>query len=260
MVGGAGRLSSVIAFFEWFEKWSDAQVVQGESPHVTVFVPEGIDDEDFQGVVVFSDGVIFMYEGGKKSYAVEDQKYVSIGSGSDYALAAMDAGATAEEAVKVAIGRDVYTGGKIFIEELDEEPDEFTKEVADKMTKEELVKFLFGEEEVTQEQKDKYIWESELVSLDREGNVTLKYKVNEKHKIFETNIVDVGFKNGVAREYKPYKDFLKKINRDQLVLIMIDIGEPPTKEDTKNTMFEFILCDLGLMFSAEKGNLNENQK
>jgi 20S proteasome alpha/beta subunit len=37
----------------------------------------------------------------------------AIGSGSAYALAAMDMGATAEEAVRAAMRRDVYTGGTI---------------------------------------------------------------------------------------------------------------------------------------------------
>lgn len=37
----------------------------------------------------------------------------AIGSGRDFALAAMDMGATAKEAVEMAAKRDVYTGGTI---------------------------------------------------------------------------------------------------------------------------------------------------
>lgn len=37
----------------------------------------------------------------------------AIGSGSAYALAAMDMGASAEEAVRAAMKRDIYTGGMI---------------------------------------------------------------------------------------------------------------------------------------------------
>jgi len=37
----------------------------------------------------------------------------AIGSGTPYALAAMDMGASAEEAVRAAMKRDIYTGGKI---------------------------------------------------------------------------------------------------------------------------------------------------
>lgn len=38
---------------------------------------------------------------------------MAIGSGADYAMGAMDAGCDAVEAVKIAAGRDVSTGGKI---------------------------------------------------------------------------------------------------------------------------------------------------
>lgn len=37
----------------------------------------------------------------------------AMGSGAVYALGAMDAGASAKEAVKIASDRDIYTGGKI---------------------------------------------------------------------------------------------------------------------------------------------------
>lgn len=37
----------------------------------------------------------------------------AIGSGSAYAMAAMDMGASAEEAVRAAMKRDIYTGGKV---------------------------------------------------------------------------------------------------------------------------------------------------
>ena len=37
----------------------------------------------------------------------------AIGSGSAYAIAAMDMGASAEDAVRAAMKRDIYTGGTI---------------------------------------------------------------------------------------------------------------------------------------------------
>lgn len=39
----------------------------------------------------------------------------AIGSGSPYAMAAMDMGATAEEAVRAAMKRDIYTGGEVHV-------------------------------------------------------------------------------------------------------------------------------------------------
>ncbi len=44
---------------------------------------------------------------------VWSERPFAIGSGRDFALAAMDMGATAKEAVEVAARRDVYTGGTI---------------------------------------------------------------------------------------------------------------------------------------------------
>jgi len=48
--------------------------------------------------------------------ATEPQRFdnvMTMGSGGEYALGALDAGASAKEAVKIAAGRDVHTGGKI---------------------------------------------------------------------------------------------------------------------------------------------------
>lgn len=39
----------------------------------------------------------------------------AIGSGSAYAIAAMDMGASAEDAVRAAMRRDIYTGGKVSV-------------------------------------------------------------------------------------------------------------------------------------------------
>lgn len=41
------------------------------------------------------------------------QPFIALGSGADYALGAMAAGATATEAVQVAISLDVYSGGQV---------------------------------------------------------------------------------------------------------------------------------------------------
>ncbi|MCF5708964.1 proteasome subunit beta [Pseudomonas syringae] len=45
----------------------------------------------------------------------------AIGSGSAYALAAMDMGASAEEAVRAAMKRDIYTGGTVRTEVIRDE-------------------------------------------------------------------------------------------------------------------------------------------
>lgn len=204
LVGGAGRLTSVLQFFSWFEGWSDAQLVQGEAPHVQVFIPEGLEDEDFTGLVVFTDGVVFMYEGGKRSYELVNSEYYAIGSGADFALSAMDAGATAEEAVKVAIKRDVFSGGEIFVEELDEEPEELTKEKAAEMSKEELLKFMFGEENPNEELKEDFVdndeplVDTEHYTIFEDGFVYLYF--SENPSVADALISDINEKEGSIEE------------------------------------------------------------
>ena len=43
----------------------------------------------------------------------------SVGSGSEYALAALDHGKTAKEAVEYAMTRDIYTGGKVNVYDIE---------------------------------------------------------------------------------------------------------------------------------------------
>ena len=61
-------------------------------------------------LLVESDGSLWFYE---KGVWMVVKEYYSIGSGSDYALAAMDAGLSAKEAVRLAIKRDCFSGGRI---------------------------------------------------------------------------------------------------------------------------------------------------
>lgn len=49
----------------------------------------------------------------KIDIAKEKYKSCTLGSGGDFAQGAMDAGATAKEAVKIACERDVYSGGRV---------------------------------------------------------------------------------------------------------------------------------------------------
>lgn len=264
LVGGAGRLSSVLQFFKWFEEWSDAQVVQGESPHVQVFIPEDLDDEDFTGLVVFTDGVIFMYEGGKRCYEIVGAEYYAIGSGADFALSAMDAGASAEDAVKVAIKRDVFSGGELFIEHLDEEPEELTKEKAEGMSKEELVRYIFGEETVndiatkdlveikeSNSFSDEAILEDDVICLYKDGYMQIFDTTGEILKAEG----DISFENSslvclntidkkslvkllklfsITEKEKTKKELLVKKLYDQLLKLYKGKGEHVLPEDSSS--------------------------
>lgn len=219
LVGGAGRLASVLQFFDWFQEWSDAQQVQGDAPHVKVFVPEGIDDEDFNGLVVFADEVVFMYEGGKKSYQLTGQDYYAIGSGSDFALAAMDAGATAEEAVAVAILRDVYSGGQIFTEELDPEPTELTREVAEAMEKGDLISLLFGEDEegVEEAPEDNILIRQGRVVVNKDDDVVfLNPETGDPLAEINLNDSELGSTS--------FNRLCKTLNRDYFDKVVVELG------------------------------------
>lgn len=156
LVGFAGRYSSGLKFLEWFEEFDNANEVQQQVPFVSVNIPELMEDEDFTGIVAYPEGYVMLFEGGKAFYEV--QAPYAIGSGADIALGALDQGATAEEAVKIACKRNVLSGGTITTVTFDEVEPELTKEEAIKMTKKDLVDYLFGsdivgnKEELTPEQ------------------------------------------------------------------------------------------------------------
>jgi hypothetical protein len=79
----------------------------------------------------------------------------------------MDSGLSAEDAVKVAMKRDVYSGGTITVVSLEEEHEMIDKETALKMSKEELISKLFPEDEDEDEDEELeviYEW-SDFISL-----------------------------------------------------------------------------------------------
>lgn len=63
------------------------------------------------GVLLNTDGSVELYEGNIWQKVSGD--YYAVGSGALAALGAMDAGATAVEAVKIAIDRDPFSGGRL---------------------------------------------------------------------------------------------------------------------------------------------------
>jgi hypothetical protein len=67
--------------------------------------------EDIAGLRVDPKGHIWLYEG--NIWQRVHAPYYAIGSGAEFALAAMDAGVSAVRAVKIAIGRDLWSGGKV---------------------------------------------------------------------------------------------------------------------------------------------------
>jgi ATP-dependent HslUV protease subunit HslV len=75
------------------------------------------DNSPFTAVLVEVDGTIKVYEG-VGDFSPAETDFIAIGSGSAYAYGALDIGATAEEAVRVATKRDPQSGGSIQVERL----------------------------------------------------------------------------------------------------------------------------------------------
>lgn len=101
LIGAAGVTPHVAAYREWLNTGRS-----GARP------PLKLDD-------VYST-IFQVHPGGRMelhdycgSYFLPADVMFSTGSGRDFALAAMDMGATAEDAVRVAMKRDPFTGGKI---------------------------------------------------------------------------------------------------------------------------------------------------
>jgi ATP-dependent protease HslVU (ClpYQ) peptidase subunit len=68
-------------------------------------------EECFEALVLMTDGSCRSYD--HKGRSIPEELPTAIGSGRDFALAAMDLGASPAEAVEAAAKRDTITGGKI---------------------------------------------------------------------------------------------------------------------------------------------------
>ena len=80
--------------------------------------PPQFHDDDFELIIVDRSGVYTMDRYCRPIRTQE--KFTAVGSGAAVALGAMYAGATAEEAVKIACKVDNYTSGKVITLTLDE--------------------------------------------------------------------------------------------------------------------------------------------
>lgn len=68
--------------------------------------------KDYVGLVIGSDASIWRYEDKLVPFQVTSP-FHAVGSGRDYAIAAMHMGKTAREAVELASVYDIYTGGPV---------------------------------------------------------------------------------------------------------------------------------------------------
>jgi ATP-dependent protease HslVU (ClpYQ) peptidase subunit len=95
IVGMCGNSQDGPAFLEWLRSG-------GDKPKL---------GENFGALVLTPRGRIEKYE--DSCIAIPRKPPQATGSGMDFALGALDAGATPDQAVRIAAKRDIYTGGKI---------------------------------------------------------------------------------------------------------------------------------------------------
>lgn len=97
LVGISGCAHYIAPFVEWLSEGGD--------------VPEM--DDQFEALVLLPNGECLSYD--HKGRSLPEELPTATGSGREIALGALAVGATPEEAVQAACGRDTSTGGKITV-------------------------------------------------------------------------------------------------------------------------------------------------
>ena len=147
LVGAAGVVTHMLKFFEYFEQNTTAEIFQQETMGlVNIVFPETPNEDQFEALVAYPSGELFLFEGNSSILLGQDVSF-AIGSGGPYALGALESGAAGEEAMRVATKFDTMSGGEITVVQLEEETEPLTREVAENLSKEELIELMFGEEE-----------------------------------------------------------------------------------------------------------------
>lgn len=146
LVGAAGVVTHMLKFFDYFEQNTTAEIFQQETMGlVNIVFPETPNEDQFEALVAYPSGELFLFEGNSSILLGQDVSF-AIGSGGPYALGALESGAAGEEAMRVATKFDTMSGGEITVVQLEEEPEPLTREVAENLSKDELLNMMFGEE------------------------------------------------------------------------------------------------------------------
>jgi ATP-dependent protease HslVU (ClpYQ) peptidase subunit len=101
LAGHSGNAYDAEAFFNWLESGGDCPVMT---------------ENCSAALVLGLDGSVISYD--HRGRKLLEPSKAAIGSGSDHALTAMDAGCSPERAVEIAAARDTRTGGIIISLEL----------------------------------------------------------------------------------------------------------------------------------------------
>lgn len=146
LVGAAGVVTHMLKFFEYFEQNTTAEIFQQETMGlVNIVFPETPNEDQFEALVAYPSGELFLFEGNSSILLGQDVSF-AIGSGGPYALGALESGAAGDEAMRVATKFNTMSGGEITVVQLEDEPEPLTREIAENLSKEELINMMFGEE------------------------------------------------------------------------------------------------------------------
>lgn len=174
LVGAAGVVTHMLKFFDYFEQNTTAEIFQQETMGlVNIVFPETPNEDQFEALVAYPSGELFLFEGNSSILLGQDVSF-AIGSGGPYALGALESGAAGEEAMRVATKFDTMSGGEITVVQLEDEPEPLTREVAENLSKDELLNMMFGEEEE---------------EVEVTGGNTMKYHVNTND--FDANLAHI---------------------------------------------------------------------
>ena len=150
-VGFAGRYAEGLMFVDALEDAIERERIQNQT-YLNLGEPDFPPLEDFAALVITPDDTVLMYEGSKYAFKVEAP--IAIGSGADFAMAAMLSGKSSAEAVNIAKMLDLYSGGEtqtLSKEEIEQPP---TREELEGMSKEEILEILFGDDDDADRQPD----------------------------------------------------------------------------------------------------------
>ena len=102
--------------------WAEVGFQEEHRPDYST-VLEDLDEYDFSCLCIDPTGqTVYLVDGEVAPTKVFDE-YVAIGSGGAYALGAMDSGASALEAMDIAIGRDINSSGPVRTKQLAKDGD-----------------------------------------------------------------------------------------------------------------------------------------
>ena len=224
IVAGAGRWSHVVKFQQWVADNVLADIAQQEHPYVNIHMPEELVEEDFQGAILYPDGVVVMFEGGRDSFECEQPVY--LGSGSSFAAGAIMAGSDGETAVQAAIYLDPYSGGEVKVEEFEKQAAPVTKESLAELSKEEILEKLFPEQNDSDctmmcgydSNPSELLEDGDLILQDKEGmDWQVDFTIDEND-----NISDIVIANTLQDYYTINKRDLTDASIDNLKALADD--------------------------------------